>query len=56
MPAGEPPPAGVLMQLIVQVCAPDSWSSSFWVKRSSGPVASRAAKSTLRTYSIEFSF
>src|SRR4030042_1834108 len=55
MPAGEPPPAGVLMQLIVQVLAPEVWSNRFWVNRSPAPLLSMAAKSTLRTYSMEYS-
>src|SRR4030042_5924429 len=55
MPAGEPPPAGVLMQLIVQVLAPKKESNKFWLKRWSAPLLSMAAKSTLRMYSMGYS-
>jgi len=51
---GEPPPAGVLIRLIVQVFAPDWWSNSLWVKRS--VACSRAAKSAWRRYSIGLSW
>src|SRR4030042_4588545 len=54
MPAGDPPPAVVLMQLIVQVLAPERGSNRFWVKRSAAPLLSMAAKSTVRTYSMGY--
>src|SRR5437764_3603122 len=49
MPAGEPSPAGVLMQLTLQPLAPEPESTSAWLRRPSP--ASSASKSTLRTYS-----
>src|SRR5580692_5264525 len=49
IPAGEPSPGGVLMQLTLQLVAPESQSNNGWVTRSSTAVS--RAKSTLRKYS-----
>src|SRR6266849_6186161 len=52
MPAGDPPPAGVRIQLMLQCAPPDVWSSNHCENRSLAPAAANAPSSTLRKYSM----